>query len=210
MTTLPDIRDRVRTDLRDLDPSASRWSDAELDRHITRALADLSLAAPLEGTTTVATVAGSRELTTNVLPEFLELESVELPVDAFPRRYVPFSVWAETITLNLPSPPKGEQARLRYLARHTLDEQGSTLPEALDDVLANGAAARAAITYAAFAIDRLNAGEDVAGALPRLGRRASARLPRAPARARPPAPAAEPLAGYHRLRPDGRMARGGW
>ena len=162
MTTLPDIRDRVRTDLRDLDPSASRWSDAELDRHITRALADLSLAAPLEGTTTVATVAGSRELTTSVLPEFLELESVELPVDAFPRRYVPFSVWAETITLNLPSPPKGEQARLRYLARHTLDEQGSTLPEALDDVLASGAAARAAIAYAAFAIDRLNAGEDVA------------------------------------------------
>ena len=161
MTTLPDIRDRVRNDLRDLDPTAARWSDAELDRHIARALADLSLAAPLEGTATVATTAGSRELTTNVLPDFLELESVEYPIDAFPRRYVPFAVWADTITLNLPSPPKGEHVRLRYLARHTLDEEGSTLAEEVDHVLATGAAGHAAIAWAAYAIDRLNAGDEV-------------------------------------------------
>ncbi len=53
MTTLPDIRDRVRSDLRDLDADAARWSDAELDRHISRALADVSLAAPAEATTIV-------------------------------------------------------------------------------------------------------------------------------------------------------------
>ena len=162
MTTLPDIRDRVRSNLRDLDPNTARWSDGELDRHISRALADLSLAAPLEATTTVATTAGSRELSTSVLPDFLELETVEHPVDAFPRRHVPFSVWAGTITLEMPSPPKGERARLRYLARHTLDEEGSTLPEPLDDTLAGGASGHAAVAYAAFAIDRLNAGEDVA------------------------------------------------
>lgn len=161
MTTLPEIRDRVRNDLRDLDPTAARWSDAELDRHIGRALADLSLAAPLEATTTVTTTARSRELTTDVLPDFLELESVEYPVNAFPRRYVPFAVWANTITLDLPSPPKGEHARLRYLARHTLDEEGSTLAGELDDVLATGAAGHAAIAWAAYAIDRLNAGEEV-------------------------------------------------
>ncbi len=162
MTTLPDIRDRVRSALRDLDPSAARWSGAELDRHITRALADLSLAAPREASITIATTAGSRELSTGVLPDFLELEAVEFPTDAFPRRQVAFSVWAGTIALELPSPPEGEQARLRYLARHTLDEQGSTLPEALDEVLAEGGAGHAAIAYAAFAIDRLNAGEEVA------------------------------------------------
>ena len=162
MTTLSDIRDRVRSDLRDLDADAARWSDAELDRHISRALADVSLAAPAEATTTVATTPGSRELTTSVLPNFLELESVELPADAFPRRHVPFSVWAETITLEPPAPPEGERARLRYLARHTLDEEGATLPEALEDVLATGAAGYAAIAWAAYAIDRLTAGDDVA------------------------------------------------
>ena len=162
MTTLPDIRDRVRSNLRDLDVSAARWSDAELDRHIFRALAEASLAAPLEATTTVATTEGSRELATSLLPDFLELKAVELPADAFPHRRVPFTVWAGTITLDVASPPRGEQARLRYLARHSLDEQGSTLPEALDEALATGAAGYAAIAWAAFAIDRLNAGDDVA------------------------------------------------
>ena len=76
MTTLSDIRDRVRSDLRDLDLDAARWSDAELARHLTRALADVSLAAPLEATTTIATTAGSREIPTSVLPGFLELASV--------------------------------------------------------------------------------------------------------------------------------------
>jgi len=162
MTTLSDIRDRVRNDLRDLDTTAARWSDAELKRHLTRALADVSLAAPLEATTTIATTAGSRELSTSVLPDFLELVSVELPAGAFPPRRVPFAVWAGTITLDLGSPPKGERARLRYLARHTLDDVDSTLPEALEEVLATGAAGYAAIASAASAIDRLNAGEDVA------------------------------------------------
>ncbi len=169
MTTLPDIRDRVRTNLRDLDLSAARWSDAELDRHIERALADVSLAAPLEATTTVATTPGSRELSTSVLPDFIELRAVELPADAFPHRAVPFTEWAGAVTLDLASPPRGEQARIRYLARHTLDEEGSTLPEALDAVLAGGAAGYAAIAWAAFAIDRLNAGEDVAERLRRWG-----------------------------------------
>ncbi len=162
MTTLADIRDRVRSDLRDLDSTAPRWSDAELGRHISRALADLSLAAPREATASVATTPGSRELPVSALPGFIELLSVELPIDAAPRRSVPFSVWAGAITLDVPTAPNGEQARLRYLARHTLDAQGSTLPEALDDVLATGAAGHAAIAWAASAIDRLNAGEDVA------------------------------------------------
>ena len=162
MTTLAAIRDRVRNDLRDLDSTAARWSDAELDRHLSRALADLSLAAPREATATVATTPGSRELPTSALPGFIELLSVELPAGAFPRRSVAFSVWAGAITLEAPAPPSGEQARLRYLARHTLDAQGSTLPEALEDVLATGAAGHAAIAWAASAIDRLNAGEDVA------------------------------------------------
>ena len=39
MTTLPDIRDRIRKDLHDT--SEERWTDAQLDRHIERALRDL-------------------------------------------------------------------------------------------------------------------------------------------------------------------------
>ncbi len=162
MTALPNIRSLVRNDLRDLDASDARWSDAELDRHIARALADLSRAAPREASAILPTTAGSRELAVSDLPGFVALEAVELPVDASPRRYAPFSVWAGTITLDLPSPPRGERVRLSYLATHTLDGQGSTLPVELEEALAGGAAAYAAIAYAAFAIDRLNVGEAVA------------------------------------------------
>ncbi len=161
MTTLTDIRTDVRNALRDLDGDAVRWSDAELDGHIERALTDLSLAAPLEATTTVATTAGSRLLATSLLPDFLTLEAVEAPIDAFPRRRVPFSVWAGAITLEGPAPPRGERVRIRYLARHTLDEEGSTVPEALNGILATGGAGHAAIAWAAFAIDRLDASEEV-------------------------------------------------
>ena len=171
MTTLTDIRNHARNALRDLDGEAARWSDAELDRHIERALSDLSLAAPLEAATTVATTAGSRALPTRLLPDFLALEAVERLEDAFPRRRVPCSVWAGAITLEGPSPPQGERLRIRYLARHTLDEEGTTVPDALAGILASGAAGYAAFAWAAFAIDRQNTGEDVAERLRTWGER---------------------------------------
>ena len=75
--------------------------------------------------------------------------------------YAPFSLWAGTVTLNIADEPNGDNARLYYLAKHTLDGTGSTLPEELEDVLATGAGAYAAIEYASFAIDRLNTGDGV-------------------------------------------------
>ncbi len=163
MTTLADVRTLVRTDLRDLDAGDARWSDAELDRHVARALAELSRALPREASATLATASGSREVATSALPGFLALEAVETPIDAFPRATVPFRVWAGTITLETPSPPRGERARFRYLAAHTLDASGSTVPAELEGALAGGAAGHAAIARAAHAIDRLGTGEDAAG-----------------------------------------------
>lgn len=158
MTTLADVRTLVRTDLRDLDASDARWSDAELDRHVARALAELSRALPREAAATLATTDGSREVATSALPGFLALEAVETPAGAS----LPFRVWAGTITLETPAPPRGERARFRYLAAHTLDAAGSTVPAELEGALAGGAAGHAAIARAAHAIDRLGTGEDAA------------------------------------------------
>ncbi len=162
MTTLADVRTLVRTDLRDLDARDARWSDAELDRHVARALAELSRALPREAVATLATADGSREVSTSALPGFLTLEAVETPIDAFPPASAPFRVWAGTITLETPAPPRGERARFRYLAAHTLDAAGSTVPTELEGALASGAAGHAAIARAAHAIDRLGTGEDAA------------------------------------------------
>ena len=155
MTTLADVRQLVRTDLRD-PAAAARWSDAELDRHIARALAELSRAIPREAAATVAIADGSREIAVSALPGFLAPEAVESTAGVA----VPFRMWAGAITLETPS--RGGRARVRYLAAHTLDASGSTVPAELEAALAGGAAGHAAIARAAHAIDRLGTGEDEA------------------------------------------------
>ncbi|MBF6601065.1 MAG: hypothetical protein IVW36_11200 [Dehalococcoidia bacterium] len=59
---IAEIRANVRKDLHDEDASAYRWIDATLDRHITRAVREYTIAAPLEQKTTIAATAGSRDL----------------------------------------------------------------------------------------------------------------------------------------------------
>jgi hypothetical protein len=158
MTTLSDIRTRVRKDLHDTDSSAYRWTDDELDRHISRALDELSLAIPQEKTATLATTAGSRDLSLGSLTGLIEVEAVELPEGEFPPAYVGFSRWGNTLTLHMDLPPDGEEARLFYTARHALDDTGSTLPGQFEELLATGAGAYAALELSSFATDRLNTG----------------------------------------------------
>ncbi len=59
---LNEMRALVRRDLKDEDAANYRWTDGELDRHIAHALAEISQAAPLEATATVATTSGSRDI----------------------------------------------------------------------------------------------------------------------------------------------------
>ncbi len=170
MSTLAEIRACIRNDLHDTDAGAYRWSDAELDRHIGRALDDLSRAIPRELAATVATTAGSRELSLAALTGLIEVEAVEFPTGAFPPCSVGFSGWAGSLTLHTETPPDGSDAKVYYLAQHTLDGSGTTLPAHLQDLVAAGAAAYAALEWAAFAIDRLNTGDGVAQQFEAWGR----------------------------------------
>lgn len=158
MTTLADIRTRLRLDLRDTDSGAYRWTDAVLDRHIAHALEDFGLAIPRELTAILATTAGSRELSIASLTGLVEVEAVEFPVGEFPPAYVGFSHWAATLHLHTDDAPTGQNAKVWYLARHTLDGSGSTVPVHLEDVLLMAAAAHALLEISAFSIDRLNTG----------------------------------------------------
>jgi len=160
MTTLADIRGRVRTDLHDTDSGAYRWSNDDLDRHIARALDDVSRAIPLEQVGTVATTPGSRDLSLAALTGLIEVEAVEYPVDEFPPAYTGFSVWDGTLSLHTPTAPDGSDARLYYTARHVLDADGTTLPAHFEDLVAAGAGAYAALEWSSFTIDRLNTGGD--------------------------------------------------
>ena len=158
MTTLPDIRARVRKDLHDTDASVYRWTDSQLDRHIDRALSDLSIAIPLEKSATIATTNASRELPLASLAGLISVEAVEYRTGEYPPSYVGFSRWADSLTLHLDTPPDGSNAKVLYTARHTLDGAGSTLPVFLEDVLATGAAGYAALELEAFSTDRVTTG----------------------------------------------------
>ncbi len=155
---LATMRARVRQDLRD--PSGERWDDATLDRHIGRAVRECSLAAPLEASATIASTS-SREISLTTLSNRVTVEAVEWPAGQYPPAYVAFSLWGEALTVETASaPPTGDDVVVRYGALHTLDATGTTLPERLQDLVATGAAAYAAIEWAAYAVDRLNTGGD--------------------------------------------------
>ena len=156
---LPEMRMLVRRDLHDEDPAGYRWSDDELDRHIARAVRELSLAVPLEAKAVLTTTAGSRDLSLASLADRVVVEAVEYPVGQYPPAYVSFSLWADTLTLLVDSPPlAAQEVNVFYGKLHTLDDTTSTVPAALEDVLATGAAAYAALEWASFASNRVNVG----------------------------------------------------
>ncbi len=201
---LATMRARVRRDLRDEDPENERWSDDELDRHIGRAVQELSLAAPLEDTADLTATPGSRDLDVSSLADRVVIEAVEYPTGRYPACYVPFSLWGSTLTLLTDCAPQSAgTVRVYYGRLHTLDATTSTIPSRLEDVVATGAAAYAALEWANFAVNRLNAGGDDVWrryltwgqeqlarfhqALARSGRRAAVRARRLYTPATPPA-----------------------
>jgi len=156
---LSEMRTRVRRDLHDEDPGNQRWTDDELDRHIERAVRELSLAIPLEAKAAPTTSEGSRDISLASLSDLVAVEAVEYPVDKYPPSYIPFSLWADTLTLLVDAtPPGGESVNIYYGKMHTLDATISTLPPHLEELVATGAAAYAALEWASFATNRINVG----------------------------------------------------
>lgn len=156
---LSEMRLRVRKDLHDEDAENYRWTDVVLDRHIDHTVRELSLSIPLETKTTLNTTAGSRDLSISSLTDLVMIEAVEYPVGKYPPIYVRFSVWGDTLTLLIDATPSGgEEVRVYYGKLHTLDATTSTIPSWLEDLVAVGAGAYAAIEWASFATNRINLG----------------------------------------------------
>ena len=154
-----EMRDRLRKDLHDEDPQDQRWTDGELDRHIQRAVREFSLSVPLETKTTLSATPGSRDLSIAGLTDLVAIEAVEHPVGDYPPTYVPFSVWLSTLTMLVDAAPAAaDDVNVYHTKLHTLDATSSTLPARLEDVVATGGAAYAALEWASFATNRVNVG----------------------------------------------------
>lgn len=156
---LSQMRQNVRRDLHDEDSANYRWTDDEIDRHIARAVRELSLAVPQEAKASLTTTASSRDISISSLADMVVVEAVEYPTGQYPPSYVPFSLWGQTLTLLIDQEPLSTEAVNVYYGKlHTLDASSSTIPSALEDVVATGAAAYAALEWASFATNRVNVG----------------------------------------------------
>ena len=156
---LSDIRDRLRKDLHDQDAANQRWTDAELDRHIQRAVREFGLSVPLEAKAALTTTAGSRDLSIAGLADLVAIEAIEYPLGQYPPSYVRFSVWLTTLTLLIDSAPAAaESVNVYYTKLHAIDATSSTLPSRFEDVITGGAGAYAALEWASFATNRVNVG----------------------------------------------------
>jgi len=147
----------VRRDLRD-ETTPYQWSDDELTRHINRALKQLSERVPLPAKATLATTADSREIDISSLTDRVMVQAVEYPVDEFPKRYQRFSIWGDTLTIIGGDEPDGSNCHIYYGKLHTLDATTSTIPPKHEDLVATGACGYAAVSWAAYSINRVNVG----------------------------------------------------
>ena len=156
---LSDMRARVRRDLHDEDDANYRWTNDELDRHIGRAVRELSLAAPLQAKATLTTTAGSRDLSISGVADLVAVETAEYPVGKYPPAYIRFSLWANVLTMLVDAAPAGgESVYLYYGKLHTLSASASTIPAAQEDLVAVGAEAYAALEWSSYATNRVNPG----------------------------------------------------
>ena len=155
---LTEMRTIVRRDLHDEDAANYRWTDDELDRHIAHAVKDFSEYLPYEQKATKATTSDSRELDISTITDRIMVEAVEYPVDKFPKRYQPFALWGDTLTILGDEVPDGSNAYIYYGKLHTLDASSSTIPTQHEDLIAVGAGGYAAVEWAVYAINRVNVG----------------------------------------------------
>jgi len=157
---LGEFRTLLRVDLGE--PTASRWSDTDLDRHIGHAVRDLNRVAPREMKATDLTITdpASRAIDISSLTDLIAVVAVEYPVGAYPRRMRHFECWGDTLTLLTDTMPvAGACINVYYTTPHVVDSEGSTLPSHLEEVSLVGAAGYAALEYATCTSDMVNVGE---------------------------------------------------
>jgi hypothetical protein len=153
---LIETRARVREDLQDTDSQNYRWTDDEIDGAIGRAVGEYSLAAPFEQQADIATTDGDTELDVSSLVGLLGVESVEFPVGRSPKYLQRFECWAGCLYME--DEGDGEDARVRWLKKHTLDAGSSTIPAGHDEIIVLGATGYLAMSAAAYTVDRASIG----------------------------------------------------
>ena len=149
---LTEMRARVREDLQDTDSQNYRWTDAEVDGAIDRVVQEYSLAAPIEQQDDIATTDGDTELDISSLSNLLKIGSVEFPIGQTPKYMQRFEYWAGRLYME--GEGSGEDARVRWLKKHTLTVESTTIPAEHEEIIVLGATGYLAMSAAAYTVDR--------------------------------------------------------
>ena len=149
---LVEMRARVREDLRDTDSENYRWTDDEVDGAIERAVTEYSLRAPIEQQDDIATTGGDTEIDISGLSGLLVVKSVEFPIGRSPKYYQRTECWAGHLYME--DEGDGEDARVRWLKRHTLDAGSTTIPAQHEEIIVLGASGYLAMSASVYTVDR--------------------------------------------------------
>lgn len=156
MTAIADMITAVRKDLHDEDAAAYRWTDAHLTRHIERAVAEISEVMPLEAVATVVTTNASRIVDVSAVTGIVGILAVEYPVGNWPRTFVQFEWYGGVLTLITDLMPTGDNCTVYYTKVQSIGAT-QTFGSEVNHSVALGAAAYAALEWASWATNRINA-----------------------------------------------------
>ena len=149
---LTEMRARVREDLQDTDAQNYRWTDDEVDGAIERVVTEYSLHAPIEQQDDIATTDGDTELDISSLTGLLEIESVEFPIGYKPKYFQRTEYWAGHLYMQ--DEGNGEDARVKWLKKHTLAVGSTTIPAEHEEIIVLGATGYLAMSASAYTVDR--------------------------------------------------------
>ena len=154
------------------DPAGSRYSSAQVDDALRRALAEYSQASPALFETTLSVESPGRMQPVSGLLGLQFFTRV-----AWPDPEIPIYTWYALQVAGVPYihfttariPQAGESIRLMYAAKHTLSEldgaESGTVPEAHASLLAAGAAAFAAVARSSGVTEQMTSRASNAGQL---------------------------------------------
>jgi hypothetical protein len=149
---LTEMRARVREDLQDTDAENYRWTDDEVDGAVDRVVTEYSLHAPIEQQDDIATTEGDTELDISSLTGLLKVQSVEFPIGYKPKYFQRTEYWAGHLYMD--DEGNGNDARVRWLKKHTLDASSTTIPTEHEEIIVLGATGYLAMSASAYTVDR--------------------------------------------------------
>lgn len=147
---LGDYRSKLRLDLFDPAGASQRFADADLNRAIEAAQRAYEKSLGRLRTTTLSTVATSRDVAITSLTDIQTVLRVEWPTGKWPKEYPAYSVSPDRATLTLhvtAAPAAVENVIVIWTSPHTLDAVTSTIPIEHEQMLIRGAYGYACLSF---------------------------------------------------------------